>query len=45
MAHTPNHEFKNCPTCPTKAKCRAAGKCLNKRSGTKTMGSKQGGGY
>ncbi len=30
--------FKNCPTCPTKAKCRAAGKCLNKKKSPRNMG-------
>lgn len=37
-------DFKNCPTCPTKAKCRAAGKCLNPKKTSKTMG-RGGGSY
>ena len=35
-------DFKNCPTCPTKAKCRAAGKCLNPKKTSKTMGKGYG---
>ena len=27
--------FKNCSTCPTKAKCAKAGKCLNKKGYSK----------
>jgi hypothetical protein len=40
--------FKNCSTCPTKAKCAKAGKCLNKKGYskggmTKKMGYNKGG--
>tara|TARA_R110001599_G_scaffold64102_7_gene180074 strand:- start:1927 stop:2196 length:270 start_codon:yes stop_codon:yes gene_type:complete len=42
--------FKNCSTCPTKAKCAKAGKCLNKKKSgysmggmTKKMGYSKGG--
>ena len=35
--------MKVCSNCPSPGKCRAAGKCLNKPSGSKTMG--KGGGY
>ena len=42
--------FKNCSTCPTKAKCAKAGKCLNKKKSgyskggmTKKMGYNKGG--
>lgn len=35
--------FKTCSSCPTPAKCRSAGKCLNKGKSTKTMGSSKGG--
>ena len=31
--------FTNCSTCPTKAKCREAGKCLNKGKSSKKMGN------
>ena len=30
--------FKNCPNCPTTAKCREAGKCLMKSYSGKKMG-------
>jgi hypothetical protein len=29
--------FQNCASCSTPAKCRAAGKCLNKKKTTKKM--------
>jgi hypothetical protein len=32
--------FTNCSTCPTPAKCREAGKCLNKKKVTKKMSKK-----
>lgn len=35
--------MKTCPSCPTPAKCRAAGKCLNPKKTSKTMG--KSGGY
>jgi len=31
--------FKNCPNCPTRAKCREAGKCLMKSYEGKKMGN------
>ncbi len=34
--------FKTCATCPTPGKCRAAGKCLNPKKSTKTMGKGYG---
>lgn len=34
--------FKTCSTCPTPGKCRAAGKCLNPKKSTKTMGKGYG---
>ncbi len=34
--------MKICATCPTPGKCRAAGKCLNPKKSTKTMGKGYG---
>ena len=34
--------FQTCSTCPTPGKCRAAGKCLNAKKSTKTMGKGYG---
>lgn len=38
--------MKTCAGCPTPGKCRAAGKCLNPKKSTKTMGNgNKSGGY
>ena len=37
-----NMNFKTCPTCPTPAKCKAAGKCLKKSAKSKAGMSKGG---
>ncbi len=34
--------MKTCSTCPSPAKCRSAGKCLNAKKSTRTMGKGYG---